>query len=382
MGQHLPVRRLAVHRHAGEQRALEPAAMLVGTFEVHVRRLAQAVLRTLAKHAVVSDAGIEPDVENVADLVVVLRLFAKQFSCVKRIPRVGAFALHALGDLAHQRGRIGMRQAGLAMDEQCDRHAPGALARDRPVRPAIDHAGDARLAPVGEPLDLLDRIQRIGAQVGLAHRDEPLRRGAERHRRLVAPAVRIAVVELEEGEQRTDAAQRLDDDVVRLPDVQAGQRGVTQRRRRRQVHAATVDRVHLRGRVLRDQAVLQADRIVFLAVARRGVDRTRTVLGTDVVAEDERDVALGVETDGRAAGFRARRRARGPAPRVPRCRSASAPSAPGPRPAPAAGDACRRAPGLRPGRIRVPGRCLPPARPAASTAWWSRSAPPLRHPHR
>ena len=40
---------------------------------------------------------------------------------------------------------------------------------------------------------LLDRGQRIAAQVGLLHRDEPLRRGAERDRRLVAPAMRVAV---------------------------------------------------------------------------------------------------------------------------------------------------------------------------------------------
>jgi hypothetical protein len=38
---HLPVRRHAVDRHAGQQRALEPAAVLVGALQVQVGRLAE-----------------------------------------------------------------------------------------------------------------------------------------------------------------------------------------------------------------------------------------------------------------------------------------------------------------------------------------------------
>ena len=75
--QHLAVRRHAVHRHAGEQRAVEPAAMLVGAFQVQVGRLVQPVLRTLREHALVADARIEPDVEDVGHLLVVRGLIAR-----------------------------------------------------------------------------------------------------------------------------------------------------------------------------------------------------------------------------------------------------------------------------------------------------------------
>src|SRR3546814_6283710 len=86
------------------------------------------------------DAGIEPDVEDVGDAVVVLRLVAEQFGRVERVPDVHPALLHSLCDGTHDLGAARMRLAALAMHEQRDRLAPGALARDRPVRPALEHA--------------------------------------------------------------------------------------------------------------------------------------------------------------------------------------------------------------------------------------------------
>ena len=266
--------------------------MLVRTFEIQIGRLVEA---TRQQHALVRDARVEPDIEDVGDLLVVGGLVAQQFAGVERVPDVDTVLLDAIGDQTHQLGAARMRLTGFAVHEQRDRHAPGALARDRPVRAAFDHAGDARLAPFGIPGHILDRGQRIVAQLGLRHRDEPLRRRAERDRRLVAPAMRIAVLDPGECEQAALRAQRVDDDVVGLPDVQAGEPGVADRRRGRQIHAATVDRIDLGRGVAVEQAVGLADDVVLLAVAGRRVHGAGAVLGRDVLAEDYRNVALGVE---------------------------------------------------------------------------------------
>jgi hypothetical protein len=181
--------------------------------------------------------------------------------------------------VAHQLDAARMRFAGFAVHEQRDRHAPGALARDRPVRAPVDHAGDARLAPFRVPGDGLDRSQRIATQVRLVHRDEPLRGGAECDRRLVPPAMRVAVRQLRERQQVTARAQHLDQHVVGLPHMQAGEFGAMRRRRRWQVHATAIDRIELRSGILFDQAVFLRDREVFLAVAGRGMHGTGAVFG-------------------------------------------------------------------------------------------------------
>ena len=88
-----------------------------------------------------------------------------------------------------------MQLAALPIDEQRDRHAPGALAGDTPVGTITDHAGDARLSPLGQPFDGLDGLKGGLAQTALIHADEPLRRGPKDNRGLVAPAMWIAVFE-------------------------------------------------------------------------------------------------------------------------------------------------------------------------------------------
>src|SRR3546814_2948231 len=53
--------------------------------------------------------------------------------------------------------------AGLAMDIERNRHPPGALAADHPIRPTLDHRADAVLRARGDPASLLD-----GGEGGLA----------------------------------------------------------------------------------------------------------------------------------------------------------------------------------------------------------------------
>jgi hypothetical protein len=89
-------------RDRGQQRGLEPAAVLVGAFEVQVdrRRLRDA----RAEHAGMGDAGVEPDIQDVGDLLVVARLGAEQLAASSVEPGIDAALLDAIGHLLDQLG--------------------------------------------------------------------------------------------------------------------------------------------------------------------------------------------------------------------------------------------------------------------------------------
>ena len=105
------------------------------------------------EHEGVGRAGIEPDVENVVDLLPVFvgALAEEAFARAVGVPGVRAFLREGLGDARVDALIVaGFRPAvALLAHEHGDRHAPGALARDHPVGPALDHAGDAVLALAG-----------------------------------------------------------------------------------------------------------------------------------------------------------------------------------------------------------------------------------------
>ena len=185
------------------------------------------------------DARVEPDVHDVGDLLVVLRLGAEQLDRIEIEPRIDAVLLDALGDRVEQLRRARMRLAGRAMREQRERHAPDALARDTPVGTIGDHVADAALAPRGHPFHLADLAQRGLAQACLLHADEPLRRRAEDHRRLVTPAMRIAVLAAFPRAAGAALLQHRDDVLVRIE------------------HALAFEQ-----RRARDEAPIAADRIV------------------------------------------------------------------------------------------------------------------------
>src|SRR6266568_3519255 len=65
-------------------------------------------------------------------------------------PNIGALLFDQVGRFANDSG-IENRLA-LPVIERRDRHAPGPLARDAPVRPAFDGGFHAAGAPVGNPL--------------------------------------------------------------------------------------------------------------------------------------------------------------------------------------------------------------------------------------
>src|SRR5206468_69942 len=94
--------------------------------------------------------------------------------------------------------------------------------------------GQPRAPDLGEEARVVDRMDREltqGAALGagladvarLVHADEPLRGGAKDDRRLVPPAVRIAVPERLAVQQRAVPLQQLEDRLFRLTHRQAGE---------------------------------------------------------------------------------------------------------------------------------------------------------------
>ena len=147
----------------------------------------------------VGTARIEPDIENVFDLFVMVGVIA----CAQKIAvRPGEPGIGALGRDRSQDPRIDLRiikrLAGRLIDKHGQRRAPGALAADQPVGPALDHGANPVAANIREEGGLIDCRQGLGTQriailIGLIHADEPLRRIEENHWGLRAPGMRIRV---------------------------------------------------------------------------------------------------------------------------------------------------------------------------------------------
>ncbi len=139
----------------------------------------------------------------------------KQVGDGRGVPGFGAFAVEEVDDLAIERGVDDRLAAGFAQEDG-DGHAPDALAADAPVGARGDHVGDALLAPGRIPDDLVDlfdgelaegcfcRLRRLDWRF---EGDEPLLGGAEDDGIVAAPAVRVGVLEVGDGEQRAAALQ-------------------------------------------------------------------------------------------------------------------------------------------------------------------------------
>ena len=144
--------------------------MLVGAFQVHHLVVAAVDFALDAgeagkvdgvfEHIGMRRARVEPDIEDVVDLLVVVGIVVgreKTLSRALRVPGVGAFLLEGLCDalvdaLVHQRDVLAL------LDEHRDRHAPGALAAHHPVGLGVDHAADAVLAGRRHPARSTDRF--------------------------------------------------------------------------------------------------------------------------------------------------------------------------------------------------------------------------------
>ena len=132
MGQDLPVRRPAACRQRDQQRALEPAAVLIASLEIHVRRPAE--LRRAGKDRFMARSRIEPDVEDVplaferrAAAGGARKSLRQEFLDGAFVPGVSVVLLEHRRGLRDERRRQDRFTARRTIDRR-DRHTPGALA--------------------------------------------------------------------------------------------------------------------------------------------------------------------------------------------------------------------------------------------------------------
>src|SRR5207244_9295109 len=132
-------------------------------------------------------ARIEPDVEDVGLLAEPLAAAPgapggrrQQLRLAAEIPLLDAPPLAEEAGHVLDHALVQQELAAALTVERHDRHAPHALARERPVGPVRDHVEDALLAPGRDPLHLApDGLQRPLAQVLAVEGGEPLLGGAE-----------------------------------------------------------------------------------------------------------------------------------------------------------------------------------------------------------
>ena len=306
MRQHALVGRAALGAAGLQHRGMEPPTVLVGAFKVKVRDAVLGPVRPVAQHEGMGGARIEPDVQHVEDLFIILRIgdaIQHLFLESLHIPDIRALGFERRDDagvdgvVAQQ--EVGIGRARALLDEAGQRHAPGALAAQHPIRARLDH----RIKPVApglrRPFDqIVDRGQRAGADrvaIG-AHAvvelfvdgHEPLRRVAIDQRRFRAPAMRIAVLDLALGEQGPRIGQLLDDADIGRAVLAVGQddRLAAKDRQVGAVRPVGFDVIGHR------QAIFQAKLIVVVAVAGRGVDKARACVLGDMVTGEHGDVVI------------------------------------------------------------------------------------------
>ena len=276
---------MAVGAHRGEQRALEPTAMLVGALEVHVRRVLK--LGAILADGLPGHAGVPP---HIKDVLIGLEVMAAALGANASLaqvalrsvgePGIGTLLVEELDD-GVERGVVHDLLATVGASVAGDRHTPVALAADAPVGALLDHGADA-VGGVGRiPLDVLaDLLASLLAQAGLVHRDEPLVGSTEEHRVLAAPAVRITVRDLLLEDQGAALTQELDDVRVGLIGIHAAEGAAGTKLLAGVELAVVIDRHADVG-----DALLEAGKVVVDAVAGRVVDDTGTVIDTDVIGQ-------------------------------------------------------------------------------------------------
>ena len=139
MGDDCSVRSVLPGGDADEQRTVEPAAVLVGAFEVNVRGPFVAF-----QHGQVRRSRVEPNIENVIFLAPLggtafaLRAGGKKFLRCVFVPSVGTFFFKPLDDITQGPEIFEALPASVAIKND-DGHAPEALARHAPVGAVFNH---------------------------------------------------------------------------------------------------------------------------------------------------------------------------------------------------------------------------------------------------
>ena len=175
------IRRAASQRDRGEQRRVEPTAVLVAALEIEALRGCRlSPFGRAHKLGVRSGSDSQtanqlvPESNQTSRMSVSLRKSwpdgrtvrarlrpCPSATCIDRrgVPGFGAFALEEIDDLAVERGIEDRLTASLAQEDG-DGHAPDALAADAPVGARRDHVCDALFAPGRIPDHLVDLFDR------------------------------------------------------------------------------------------------------------------------------------------------------------------------------------------------------------------------------
>ena len=165
--------------------------MLVGSLEVHVRRVLEPAG---LDHTGPGRTAVEPDVHGIGTLDqgvgLVLVPVGEEVDEVQLPPRVGTLGADNLGDVL-DRLLIHERFLRVLVVEARDGHAPGALAGDAPVVAAGDHRAHSLSARGGDKLNLIQLRERLFPEP--FHGREPLLGGAEDRGLLSAPVVGVLV---------------------------------------------------------------------------------------------------------------------------------------------------------------------------------------------
>ncbi len=312
-GGHVRIGSASAQGDRGEQRGVEPAAVLVAALEIEdVESVfgTVAVLEGLVGGAQVwigladgkpTDAGVEPDVENVsffaegrAAAVSAFCICWQELVDASGVPGFGAFVVEEVNDFFVQLGIDDGLIAAFAHKHR-DGHAPDALAADAPVGAGGDHVGDALLAPGRIPDYFVDFFNRDLTKCFFLvldksiEGDEPLFGGAVDDGMMAAPAMWIGVIEIGGGHQGASLFKQGHDDGIGLPDSEAVEGGRGGLRPGLGIDVDVTAGIDAAGGV---DAVLLAGREIVHAVRGRGVDCAGALVGGDVGGEDAEDGAL------------------------------------------------------------------------------------------
>ena len=167
MGQDGFVRGHAGDTQCGQQRKLEPAAVLVRPFEVQIDGVADA---PSPHDGVPGRAGFHPHVKDVIGLLeggyikirgclrIARRVPTGQQLCWSAgKPCVGTFFAEDGRNRSHR--STGHQNRAVGITEGGNGQAPCALPGQAPIRTAFQHAAEAVAPPLGEELDAINRIK-------------------------------------------------------------------------------------------------------------------------------------------------------------------------------------------------------------------------------
>ena len=177
-----------------KQRALEPSAVLVAAFDIHIGGPEALV----ALHSsIVGGTGVKPAVQRVSFLGEVraaamgaYEALREKIGSIQIKPGIAALLFKDRGDRLN--GLIGAdRLFAVRAVENGNGETPAALAGNAPVGPFADHGTHALFAPFRQPADVFTGGD--GFFFKRIDRAEPLGGCTEDNRALAAPAVGVAV---------------------------------------------------------------------------------------------------------------------------------------------------------------------------------------------